>query len=92
MSLALSCYQQAIRLAPTADLCSNTGNVYKELGCVSEAMACYNAAAALQPGHAVAIGNLGSCLLDIGDVDRAIETLQARGRAGLSKNAILSCE
>lgn len=66
----------ALRLDPSPDIVSNVGCIYKEMGRVEEAMTYYHTAIALQPGHVVAIGNLGSCLLDRGDVDLALETLQ----------------
>ncbi len=68
----------ALRLEPSrADVVSNVGTIYKEMGRVAEAIGCYEAAIALEPCHcAVALGNLGSCLLDQGEVDRALQTLQ----------------
>lgn len=66
----------ALRLEPSPDFISNVGCIYKEMGRVAEAIGCYKAAIALAPGHAVAIGNLGSCLLDQGEVDVALQTLQ----------------
>jgi tetratricopeptide (TPR) repeat protein len=52
------------------------GTMYREMGRVAEAIGCYKAAIALEPRHAVAMGNLGSCLLDQGQVDLALQTLQ----------------
>lgn len=66
----------ALRLDPDPDIVSNVGTIYSELGRVAEAIGCYKAAIALEPRHAVAIGNLGSCLLDQGEVDQALHTLQ----------------
>lgn len=73
-------YLEALRLSPNSplspNLLSNLGNVYKELGIMSEAIACYRSAITLQGDHAIALGNLGSCFFDQGDIDLAIQTLQ----------------
>ncbi len=74
---AVSAYQKAIAIKPTADYYNNLGQAQTKAGQVDEAIKSYNQAATLDPTRAAMFYfNLGAVLTNTGKVDDAIEAFK----------------
>jgi len=72
-ALAIEYIEGAIRSYGRAPFFhNNLGEAYRALGRLSDAVACYRRALALEPGFAEAHYNLGNALMDQGKLDEAV--------------------
>lgn len=73
---ALACFQKALDSDPRDVAAHNgLGAAYRLLGDVEAAVASFERALALEPGHKLALYNLGTALFDRGDKARALTVL-----------------
>jgi protein O-mannosyl-transferase len=70
---AITWFQAALRVRPTADVHNSLGNCLKQLGRLEEAIAEFRQAVALKPEHAEAHWNLGLALAATKHPDQAVE-------------------
>jgi len=74
---AISAYNQAINLKPSAAYYNNLGGIYGRAGKIQEAMAAYNKSAELDPQNAAqAYRNGGITLYNVGKMKEAVEPLK----------------
>ena len=81
---AISDFDNALRLDPgKAEIYSNRGNVYADLGDFNRAIADYDEALRLDPGLAIAYGNRGLAYLNLERNEEAERDFAEAERLGL---------
>jgi len=73
---AVSAYDRALALRPSAELHNGRGMSLRQLGHVPRAMDAYREAIRLEPGYPEALNNLGNVLRDLARDEEAIDAFQ----------------